>query len=95
MITLREYPGKSAARSQCTSGSSGVQFTLTSSGGAGPAPTFTTDGNSVASSQVPPGTYTLEELGANWCVADSAAFDATGALNVAGDAADVAIYNCA
>ena len=70
-----------------------MQFTLQPAGGAGQAATLTTDSAGVATGQVPPGTYTLEELDANWCLADSTAFDANGALIAASDAIEVAIYN--
>jgi hypothetical protein len=93
-ISLRACPSTSAALAQCAPGPSEVQFTLKPSGGAGQAASVATGADGVATTQIPPGTYVLEELGANWCLADSAAFDAKGNFVVAGDTVTATIYNC-
>lgn len=92
-ITVRQCPGQSAVQSQCTAAGAGIQFTLTPNG-AGKALTLTTDDSGVAKSPAAQGTYRLEELGTNWCLADSSAFDENAALVVGSDPVDVAIYNC-
>lgn len=92
-ISLFACPGQSVILSQCQPGESGVEFTLTASGGGQPE-TLTTDASGVASGTVPPGSYVLAESGGAWCLADSTAFDQQGNLTVADEPVAVKVYDC-
>jgi hypothetical protein len=92
-IALFACPGQSVILSQCQPGESGVEFTLTASGGGQPE-TLTTDASGVAAGEVPPGAYTLAESGGAWCLADSTAFDQQGNLTVADQPVAVKVYDC-
>jgi hypothetical protein len=94
-LTVLTCPGQSVAASECEPGEAGTTFHLTPVGDQGSGLSLTTNGNGTARGNIEPGMYELEQLGANWCAADSAAFDQNGTLTVTGDDIDVTIYNCA
>jgi len=94
-ITVLDCPGQSVVLSQCTPAASGIEFSLTPSGGSGgKAITLKTDASGIAAGNAQAGTYQLAEVGSAWCLADSKAFDANAHLTVGSDAVNVSIYNC-
>jgi hypothetical protein len=93
-VTITKYncSGDVIDKSICAPGS-GVDFTLTPVDGGAPI-SLTTDDSGVASVDVE-GTFELEEVGQEWCIAESSAVNATGQIVVdPGEDVTIDIYNC-
>lgn len=92
-VTITKYncSGDVIDKSICEPGA-GIAFTLTPDGGQ--PISLTTDQNGVATVDAE-GTFTLEEVGQQWCFAQSVSVNATGQVVVGpGEDVTIDIYNC-
>jgi hypothetical protein len=94
-ITKRWCAGASPNPAACPIFEDGFEISLVSDDPATDVVTETTDNKGVASFDVQPGTYSIEEQGGqNPCFVDSDAVDADGNVTVGNEPVEIILYNC-
>jgi hypothetical protein len=92
-VAVFDCPGEAVSRSRCAAAGEGIGFTLSPQSEGEPIE-LETDEDGIARATVDPGLYALEELGGDWCFADSVAFDEDGLIQVDHGDVEIAIYHC-